>query len=183
MEKRSHAVRAVWFLLPVLLLWMLGAGQLFGAEIYRYVKKDGTVVYTDTPAHPAGVEVERLGPMPEMTPKERKEWENKQEADMEQYRQDEARRKRDETVIAPLREEYEAALRTLDHYKVRLRHDSYTNARMVYWKKKIEEQEEVVAEKKLKLEEAENLPAPSLPPQHSRPASAPAARGEDEDDM
>jgi hypothetical protein len=179
METQLQIFRPVWFLLPVLLLWMVDAGQLSGAEVYRYLKKDGTVVYTDTPT--SGVGVEHLGSMPETTPEEQKEWEKKQDAEMAKYRQDEALSEKKQAIVAPLKEEYEAAVQTLDHYKMKMRQATgYTHASLVYWRKQVTEQEKVVAQAKKKLEKAENPSDSSLPEQSSATPPEPSATDNEE---
>ena len=156
-SKQLHVSIPAASLMLIMIAWIVIPGEVNGGTVYRYISKDGSVAFTDNP--PPGVKAELFGSFNEMSNEEKLEWEKEQDAKMEKYREEEARRLSREQETGPAREEYERAKSTLEQYRVNLNRaasDQYT--RWLNWKKKIEEQEKDVAEKKKILDALESKP-------------------------
>ena len=156
-SKRLHVSILVALLVLTVITRIAIPGEAQGATVYRYVNKDGSIVFTDNP--PPGVKAEISGSFREMSKEEKLEWEKEQGAKMEKYREEERQKLAREKEIGPAREDYESAKLTLQQYKVNMnRAASDQYSRWLNWKKKVEEQEKVVAKKKEILDALESKP-------------------------
>jgi hypothetical protein len=130
-------------------------GGLQAGTIYKYVDKDGNVVFTDTP--PPEIKAKPIQTFPDLTESEKQELDKEKSSQMQNFREADGKRKEKEGKIRAAREEYERALKDGDRYRAN-KNQASGFAQQKRWRDMIEEQNKEIEEQKKKLQELESTP-------------------------
>jgi len=131
------------------------SGGLQAGAIYKYVDKDGNVVFTDTP--PPKTKAKLIQTFPDLTESEKQELDKEKSSQMQNSREADGKRREKEGKIQAAREEYERALKDGDKYRAN-KNQASGFAQQKRWRDMIAEQNKEIEEKKKKLQELESTP-------------------------
>jgi hypothetical protein len=140
-------------LILTMITWMAVPGDAYGAELYKYTDKDGSVVITDSP--PPGVEVKEYLSSDDI-PIETKTLPDVEPGVKTQPVQDaDAKRQEKRKKIETLRQEVDKAVSDEAAYR-RNMNQSSGYAQRNYWRKLVDAKLKEIEEKKKEIEELES---------------------------
>lgn len=148
-------LRMLLILIMALSTYVVLVCDITAGTIYKYVDKDGLIIYTDNP--PSGVKAIPKESFRDMTESEKETLANELTSAMEKHRQADKTRRETEEKIRMAREEYKQAMFKEEKFRSNMNQASGFIQRQ-RWRKELEEQKKEVQEKKKKLEEIETSP-------------------------
>lgn len=152
----ASTLRVGRLMMPLILMmitWMAVPGDAYGAALYKYTDKDGSIILTDTP--PPGVEAKEYLSYDDFPTETKAAQEIEPGAKTQSVQEAEAKSQEKRAKIQALRQELDkAVIEEAAHRRNMNQSSGY--AQRNYWRKLVDEKLNEIEEKKKQIEELES---------------------------
>jgi rubrerythrin len=152
---KSHTLMQAASLILILIIWIATPEKVYAGTLYEYIDKNGDVVITDK--LPPGVKAKNQESFPDVSEKQKMEWQKERDSQLQMNREVEEKKKEKQEKIRTIREELDRAKSEEQRYRSNMNQSALSSQRH-RWRMLLDEQLKVIEEKQKMLNELETMP-------------------------